>query len=181
MESSHLTILKLMMSFLVGAVATCIMTLGYGGAIGGHGHAGIDYACGYFTPVYSPYEGTVIYRDDTEGSLGLIAGTSSPKLFVVGHMATTTVAVGDRVERGEVLGKEGYKGEAYYDGRRENSPAASHRHYAIYPLVPESAIRSGEFYIFLGNDWYKDEGSNYLRIRDPKNGYAGACDPLKCL
>lgn len=169
------------MSFLVGAVTTCIMTLGFGGSIGGHGHAGVDYACGYLTPVYSPYEGVVIYRDDAEGSVGLVVGSSTPKLFVVGHMATTTVAVGEKVKRGDVLGKEGYRGETYYDGRRENSSAASHRHYGIYPLVEDTKIVSGEFYIFVSADWYKNDSGNYLKIRDADNGRDGACDPLKCL
>ena len=156
------------------------MTLGFGGAIGGHIHTGVDYLCGYLTPVYSPYEGVVVYRDDEEGSIGLIAGTSTPRLFVVGHMASTTVAVGDHVKRGDSLGQEGYKGEAYYAGKLEHSPAASHRHYAEYPLVTDTVIRSGEYYIFLGGDWYKDEEGNFLRIRDSKNAYAGACDPLIC-
>lgn len=169
-----------MMSFLVGAVSTCIISLGFGGSIGGHGHAGVDYMCGYLTPVYSPYEGLVIFRDDVSGSVALIASTTPARLFIVGHMATTTVSVGERVGRGDILGREGYKGEAYYRGARENSPAASHRHYGIYLLEEESAVHPEEFYIFFANDWFKNNRGNYLRIKDATSTFDGACDPLMC-
>ncbi len=170
-----------MMSFLVGAVASCVMSLGFGGMIGGHVHDGIDYACGYSTPVYSPYEGVVIHRDDSAGSIALIVGTSSPKLFIVAHMATTTFSVGSHVNAGDLLGLEGFKGETYVGGRRENSPAASHRHYSMYLLAENAEIIPGELYVISADEWYINERGNYLRILEPNNGYDGACDPLNCL
>lgn len=170
-----------MLSFLVGAVTGCIMTLGFGGEIGGHSHAGVDLFCGYFSPVYSPYSGKVLYRDDETGAVALLIGTSTPSLFLIGHMATTAVAVGSEVRVGDFLGREGFRGEVYYHGRREDSPLASHRHYGIYPLVEDTDIRSGEFYIYIHETWYRNEKGNYLRIQEPNNGHAGACDPEECL
>ena len=181
-----------MTSFLVGTVTACIITLGFGATVGGHPHAGVDYYCGYLSPVYSPYDGTVLFRDDSNGSIALVVGTSSQKIFIVEHMATTTVAVGSKVKAGDMLGREGYKGEVYNYGRRENSPAASHRHYGLYLLVEDSTIRSftpsdsdpedrpQDFYIVSEEGWYKNERGNYLKLRDPYNEYEGACDPLNC-
>lgn len=170
-----------MMSFFVGAVAGCMMTLGFGEAIGGHVHPGVDYYCGYQSPVYSPYDGVVTFRDDSTGTVTMVVGTSSPRLFVVAHMATTTVTVGDTVLRGDLIGTEGFKGETYVWGRRENSPAASHRHYGLYRLEEAKEIMEGEYYLVL-EDWaYKNVGGNYLRILDIENGYDGACNPETCL
>ncbi|OGG79899.1 hypothetical protein A3A39_03750 [Candidatus Kaiserbacteria bacterium RIFCSPLOWO2_01_FULL_54_13] len=157
------------------------MTLGFGGAVDGHLHTGVDYFCGYLSPVYSPYDGVVTFRDDATGALALVVGTTSPKLFLVEHMATTTVSLGSSVKAGDLMGLEGYKGETYYRGVRENSQAASHRHYGVYLLAEDAEIIPGEFYILSNGDWYTNGQGNYLRIREPDNGYDGACDPLDCL
>ena len=170
-----------MMSFIVGAITTCIMTLGYGGMIGGHLHSGVDYFCGYLTPVYSPYNGFVVFRDDSEGSIAIVVESPSPRLFVVAHMASTISLVGGAVKAGDILGLEGYSGEVYFNGARENSRAASHRHYSVYPLAEDTAVNPKEFYVTFGDDWYRSERGNYFRILNPNNEYGGACDPVECL
>ncbi|MFC4452953.1 LysM peptidoglycan-binding domain-containing M23 family metallopeptidase [Deinococcus sonorensis] len=72
-------------------------------------HGGVDLAAPYGTPIYAATAGTVTRSG--YGDYGLNVYTdSSPALVIYGHMSRTAVAVGQQVERGQLLGYVGCTG-----------------------------------------------------------------------
>jgi hypothetical protein len=97
-----------------------------GGVNPAGGHTGIDFACPIGTPVYAPADGAIDFEgwctDPTGGSnrwwltdgagiaIVLNAGANAPD-FVMGHLNETCVNGGQRVRKGDLIGRTGNTGK----------------------------------------------------------------------
>ena len=102
-------------------------------------HQGYDMAAPVGTPVMAPASGTVILADPDlyyeGGTVFLDHGQGLVSVFM--HLSSVDVAVGDRVERGDLLAKTGNTG-------RTTGP---HLHWAVKWRNVDAPNRSGDFYI----------------------------------
>ena len=85
-------------------------------------HRGIDFSAPVGTPIYAPFDGTVIQgKDRAPGSVGGFSNwvwiegyDDNPYDFIVGHMRHSSILVkaGDRVKAGQKIAEVGNEGES---------------------------------------------------------------------
>lgn len=73
-------------------------------------HSGIDIAAPEGTPVFSSAPGTVIFAGERAGYGLLVEVRGSREIFRYAHLSKITVYVGQRVERGTLIGRVGSTG-----------------------------------------------------------------------
>lgn len=73
-------------------------------------HSGIDIAAPEGTPVFASAPGTVIFTGEKAGYGLLVEVKGSREIFRYGHLSKITVYVGQRVERGTLIGRVGSTG-----------------------------------------------------------------------
>lgn len=83
-------------------------------------HKGIDFGAPEGTPIVSAYEGTVELAQFGESGSGfggygnvVVVNHNNGYWTLYGHMSQITTKVGDRVQRGQVIGKVGQTGMAF--------------------------------------------------------------------
>lgn len=81
------------------------------------GHPGVDYGMSYGTPIYTPVSGTVIlnggtgfYGDDGGGIGEIRLRLDNGHELIFGHMASSKVRVGQRINAGAMIGGSGTAG-----------------------------------------------------------------------
>lgn len=137
----------------------------YGG-MGLNGHIGMDYAAPEGTPVYASHTGIVFesWEDDTGGRIGYggrvklrYRNGQNGMETVYAHLSKATVAVGEFVEEGQVIG---YVGNTGFSSR-------SHLHFGVRFL------------------WFCDIGGTQVgkpcEVIDGDNGMLGWVDPAQYL
>lgn len=187
--------------FSTGNLGTCSLTQPFGANDnpyyadhGMRGHTGADIACGYGTPIYSDYDGTVykvLTRDnpsyDGSGYTGVfMIVDDGVELFEwqVGH-CDPTVSAGDAVKRGDQIATEANHG-AVYVGGTQITPAmqaagdrrGSHRHVQKRPLERVREV-TGPMHLTRSNpvEDYVDQSGFMYQCWDFHNGYQGCVDP----
>ena len=92
-------------------------------------HPGIDLAAPYGTPVYATAEGTVLRAGWNSGGYGNLVEIDHGRGIITryGHMSAVLVHAGDRVTRGQQIGRVGSTGRStgnhlHYEVRIDNSP-----------------------------------------------------------
>jgi murein DD-endopeptidase MepM/ murein hydrolase activator NlpD len=199
------------MKFKVGANKK--IDFGYGpGGVGaehykdtvGHYHTGVDYRNGYGSPVYSDNYGWVYKINTTEQSPSGWAGVyyicpDEKEGFVEvcqGHLSEIYVKVGDVVREGQMIGREGNKGEVYSGGTRitkemqmAGDKRGSHVHEQFRPVRRVSKPSQGKHYLngeskhgYTDKDGrYRDKKGMYYEIKYQDNGTKGCINPYTYL
>lgn len=73
-------------------------------------HSGIDIAAPEGTPVFSSAPGTVVFTGERSGYGLLVEVRSSKEIFRYAHLSKITVYVGQKVDRGTLIGRVGSTG-----------------------------------------------------------------------
>lgn len=83
-------------------------------ARGNNKHMGTDYRAAYGTPLYAPFNGTVIYvkKENTGASGRYVKFQSDDGITTVSYMHLSSLSVnkGDKVKQGQFIGKSGASG-----------------------------------------------------------------------
>ncbi len=103
---------------------------GWGAARSGHSHQGMDMMGPYGSPILAVEGGTIIRAGrQSNGALRIVLQGGSGAKFYYGHMSSLSVSAGQRVSRGQVIGRMGDTG----------SPGAVHLHFEYWASGGESA------------------------------------------
>jgi murein DD-endopeptidase MepM/ murein hydrolase activator NlpD len=95
---------------------------------GGHWHSGVDLAAGLGTPVMATLPGVAtVVLSATGYGLHVIINHGGGLSSLYGHLGTVTIATGDYVDAGEVIGTVGSTGNAtgphlHFEIRRDGVP-----------------------------------------------------------
>lgn len=168
--------------------------------VGLKGHTGRDTACGYGTPIHSPFD-MYVYKvltvqnpsnDGTgfTGVFGIVDNGIECFEYLIGH-CNPTVTVGTNVKAGDVIGTEanhglvyGAHGEVTLAQQKAGSHDGSHRHNQKRPVMKVKQTQPQYSYLDDYSDnragsIYRDLQGNYYQIFDYGNGYNGCQDPTK--
>ncbi len=156
-----------------------------------NGHPGIDESCapGYGSPYSSLVEGVVYsmwtpQHPASDGYTAVYVLVTTPLEtfeFTVGHVSEILVKLGDYVKRGQIIAKEGNKGEVWSKGvhitlamQDAGDHRGSHRHLQKRPVIRKKFAHSP----FLQNAYgpYYDSEGYYYEVAMPNNGYRGCVD-----
>lgn len=98
-------------------------------------HTGIDLVKAHRDPIYSFVAGEVIFASEGKsgsgfGGYGIVVAVRCPKtghLHVYAHLDAAVVKVGQQVERGQMIGRQGNTGQStgshlHYEIRKSSSP-----------------------------------------------------------
>lgn len=174
----------------------CYEAQGFGGnanptysGIGLLGHPGIDEHCGYGTPIKALASGKVfsLYPVDhpaSDGYTAIMTLCSTPLEdfeFLYGHVSEIDVQIGDVVNAGDVIGKEGNHGPIYSGNRlitlaeqAAGNHEGSHRHYQKRPVLKTRKLNGVA--LNNGQGVNPDAYGFYYQVYAPNNGYAGCVD-----
>lgn len=185
----------------------CSLAQGFGAnanpsyaGVGLKGHTGVDLACGYGTPIHSPFD-MYVYKvltvanpsNDGTGFTGVFAIVDNGIEcfeYLIGHCAPS-VAVGQLVHAGDVIGTEANHGTVYGANglvtlaqQKAGSHDGSHRHNQKRPVMKVQHTQPGFSYLDNYSDNragsnYRDVSGNYYQVWDYGNGYNGCVDPTK--
>jgi hypothetical protein len=158
------------------------------------GHTGQDWACGFGTPIHSPYDG-LVYKvltkdnpsNDGTGFTGvfmIVDDGIELFEFLVGH-CDPTVAAGTRVKKGDIIGTEANHGLVYSGNiqitlamQHAGDTRGHHRHYQKRPVSRSKTIAQPALsaYNDVGGTYTDAEGF-YYPIFNYNNGFHGCVDP----
>lgn len=153
------------------------------------GHPGIDENCGYGSPIASLVEGDVysMFTPQHPASDGYTAVYTLCKTqletfeFTVGHVSQILVQIGDHVKKGDIIAKEGNKGQVYSGGlhitlamQAAGDRRGSHRHLQKRPVVRKKFAHSP--FLQTANGPYFDGEGYYYEIPMYHNGFNGCVD-----
>lgn len=93
-------------------------------------HSGIDIAAPEGTPVFSSAPGTVVFTGERSGYGLLVEVRSSKEIFRYAHLSKITVYVGQKVDRGTLIGRVGSTGVS----------TGPHLHFEIEVLSKEEVV-----------------------------------------
>jgi len=180
---------------------SCNIGQGYGGNAtatykngGLLGHTGVDNSCGYGSEIKSYFDTEYVYKvltkerpaNDGSGFTGvftLVENGIETFEFLYGH-CNPSVAVGQILTKGTVIGTEANNGEVYQDGvritldmQRSGDQRGAHRHDQKRILRKDKEMIPGVSYITDANGVFKKDGY-YYAIPYFKNGYAGCVNWL---
>ena len=108
-------------------------------------HPGIDLAGAYGTPIYATADGTVLRAGWNSGGYGNMVELDHGRGIVTryGHMSAVLVHAGDRVTRGEQIGRMGSTGRS----------TGNHLHYEVridgHPVNPIPFMKSTDYVIAM--------------------------------
>lgn len=160
------------------------------------GHSGCDWGCGFGSIIHSPVSG-VIYKiltiahpsNDGTGFTGVFIlcdnGIESFE-FLIGHCdPSPSLAIGQAVQKGDVIGTEANHGTVYSGNiqitlamQKAGDQRGHHRHYQKRPFWKSKT--KTEPALSGNNDvagTYRDEDGYYYNIFDYHNGFNGCVDP----
>lgn len=159
-----------------------------------YGHPAQDENCGYGSNIFSFVEGDMYsaYFPSKPASDGytavyLLCRTPLETFeFATGHVSEILIKIGDHVKRGDLIAREGNKGQVYSGGvhitlamQAAGDKRGSHRHYQKRPVI---AIKGGMgTFLQTATGTYRDADGNYYKHALPSNGYAGCVDWTKPL
>lgn len=153
------------------------------------GHTGVDVNCGWGTPIKSLTDGLVYstYPVEYPASDGYTA------VFVItetaletfemsyGHVSEIDCVIGQKVQKGDAIAKEGNKGTVYSGNtlitlaqQAAGVRDGHHRHYQKRPVVKIKQMSGRMLYTAQGV--YRDEQGNYYQVFDYNNGFNGCTD-----
>jgi murein DD-endopeptidase MepM/ murein hydrolase activator NlpD len=90
----------------------CTLTSGFGGRSGGF-HNGSDFGCPIGTPIHSAATGKIVNVGEAQGyGLWIQMITDGGEVIDYGHISSWNVAVGQRVQVGEIIGLTGNTGQS---------------------------------------------------------------------
>ncbi len=153
------------------------------------GHPAIDENCGYGTPIFSFVEGDMYSAyfpskpaSDGYTAIYLLCQTPLETFeFSVGHVSEIFIKIGDHVKKGDLIGREGNKGQVYYGDQHitlamqaAGDKRGSHRHYQKRPVVKKRFAHSP--FLQTANGPYYDAEGNYFEIPMYYNGFNGCVD-----
>lgn len=164
------------------------------------GHPAVDIRCGYGSPIHSPVD-QYIYKVLTvgepasdgsgfTGTFGIVDDGIELYELLIGH-SDPSVAVGDFVKKGDVLGTEANHGPVWADGKpitlaeqKAGSKEGTHRHVQKRPVMKVLHTDVSHKYLSCYSDWpagsiYRDLDGHYYQIWDYDNGYHGCIDLSK--
>lgn len=155
------------------------------------GHSGLDFSCGFGSPIISPFDGYVYKvltpkRPASDGFTGvfmLVDNGIESFEWLVGH-CDPTVAPGMNIKKGDVLGTEANHGTVYSGNIRitlamqaAGDQRGHHRHDQKRPYMRTKNLTGVSLSIEDG--MYYD--GYYYQVWDYYNGYNGCIDPSKPL
>lgn len=155
------------------------------------GHTGQDWACGFGTPIHTPYDGYV-YKilnkehpaSDGSGFTGvfiLVDNGIESFEYLVGHCDPTVVA-GTLVQKGDQIGTEANHGEVFAGNiqitlamQEAGDQRGHHRHEQKRPYMKTTTL-NGTGLSIEGGGMCTYQGF-YYQVFDYNNGYDGCIDP----
>ena len=108
-------------------------------------HPGIDLAGAYATPIYATAEGTVLRAGWNSGGYGNMVEIDHGRGIVTryGHMSAVLVHAGDRIRRGDQIGRMGSTGRS----------TGNHLHYEVridgHPVNPIPFMKSTDYVLAM--------------------------------
>lgn len=164
------------------------------------GHTGQDWACGFGTPIKSPFNGFV-YKvltkenpsNDGSGFTGvfmIVDDGIECFEWLIGH-CNPSVAEGQQVKAGDIIGTEANHGTVFTGNvqitlamQAAGDERGSHRHEQKRPVQRLMQTRSGYVYLDRYSDnpagsIYRDATGGYYEVFDYWNGFHGCVDPGK--
>jgi hypothetical protein len=153
------------------------------------GHTGIDIACGYGTPIEALIGGLVyttypIEHPASDGYTAVFTICETPLEvfeFSYGHVSEIDCAIGQTVNKGDVIAKEGNHGTVYAGNtlitlamQAAGDHDGHHRHYQKRPVIKTKTLNGQALSTAQGT--YRDEDGNYYQVYDYKNGFNGCVD-----
>lgn len=97
-------------------------------------HTGTDFACPSGTPVHAPHGGTVVTVGNSPRDYGvyvLLRGSGGRRAWMFAHLRSADVREGQRVKRGDVIGRSGDTGNtrgAHLHAEERHAPFGYHDH-----------------------------------------------------
>lgn len=171
----------------------------YAGA-GLRGHTGEDTACGYGTPIHSPfamyvYKVLTVANPSNDGTgftgvFGIVDNGIECFEYLIGHCNPSVVA-GMYVSAGDLIGTEANHGTVYgpsgavtLQQQKAGSHEGSHRHNQKRPVMKVLHTQPQYSYLDIYSDnragsIYRDLAGYYYQVFDFNNGYNGCIDPTK--
>lgn len=155
------------------------------------GHPGVDESCGYGSDIHSYVKGQVyseypVNAPAKDGYTAIFMICKTPLEvfeFSYGHVSEIDVKIGDSIEVGQLLGKEGNKGEVYSGNvlvtlaqQAAGNHSGAHRHVQKRPVIVAPTTFSGERYLQTSRGLYRDDDGLYYQIVNYENGYNGCVD-----
>jgi hypothetical protein len=157
------------------------------------GHTGIDYACGYGTPIHSLYDGlvTLVWTPQAPASDGytavaiLVDDGKECFEWQVGHCnPDRSILEGTRIKKGDYIGTEANHGVVYSGNvlitlaqQKAGNQAGHHRHYQKRPVMP--VLPSDGFLLSNGRGGQvRAADGSYYQIFNFNGGYNGCVDPM---
>lgn len=165
-------------------------------AMGLDGHPGIDEGCGYGSPVHSPVSGTVIGThtpakpaSDGYTAVYILCQTRLETFeFAIGHLSEVLVEVGQKVRKGDPIGREGNKGLVYSGNTRitlamqkAGDKRGSHRHYQKRVVTEVARPARGVRYLTNAKGSVRSPSGGFYQWTLPDNGFASCTDFTKPL
>lgn len=156
------------------------------------GHTGIDYACGYKTPVVCEWDKEHVYKvftpahpasDGFTGIFTIVEQDGEVFEFLYGHIGGIKVKEGQTITRGQIIATEGNYGQVFQNGapctpERKLNGCGSHRHYQKRPIRLIERTNPLRAYLRHPTQGMYRYGGKYCEIRDYWNGYHG-CVPFQ--
>ena len=160
------------------------------------GHNAIDSSCGYGSNITSKVSGKVVglwtpqnpAPSDGYTAIYILCTTKLETFeWCTGHPSEILIDKGARVEKGQLIGKEGNKGSVYYGGikitlkmQKAGDRRGSHRHDQKRPVRLVAKRRNGFKYLQYGDGYLRSPSGMYYEYAID-NDFAGCVDWTKPL
>ncbi len=163
------------------------------------GHPAIDIACGYGSPIHSPvdmyvYKVLTVANPARDGSgftgvFGIVDNGMELYEYLIGH-CDPTVAVGQNIKAGDLVGTEANHGTVYQDGvlitlaeQKAGDHRGAHRHCQKRPVRKVKYTSTDKHYLDCYSDnpagtIYRDTDGYYYETWDYNNGFNGCITPI---
>lgn len=158
------------------------------------GHTGIDVDCGYGSPIEALCDGLVystypISNPAADGYTAVFTLVKTPLEifeFSYGHVSEIDCTIGQRVNAGDIIAKEGNHGIVYAGNVLITLPMqaagdhrGNHRHYQKRPVIKTPRLTGVGLQTAQGQ--YRDQVGNYYQVYAYNNGFNGCVDWTKPL
>lgn len=157
------------------------------------GHTGIDVNCGYGSPIEAICAGLVyttfpIDKPASDGYTAVFTLVTTPLEifeFSYGHVSEIDCQIGQQVNVGDVIAKEGNHGTVYAGNvqitlamQAAGDHDGHHRHYQKRPVIKTKALADVLKYMGLSDaqGWYQDAEGYYYQTYAYSNGFNGCVD-----
>lgn len=153
------------------------------------GHSGLDFNCGYGSPIQALASGVVystypIEAPASDGYTAVFTISETPLEtfeFSYGHVSEIDCTLGQQVKAGDVIAKEGNHGTVYVGNQlitlamqAAGNHEGHHRHYQKRPVIKTKTL--SDFCLANTYGYYRDKEGYYYKVYDHENGFAGCVD-----